>query len=321
MMRPRFAAFVGGLAVLAALTVYAGAGAILHAVAGLKLQGLFIVAALHVPVLVLLGLAWWLVARPMEGASRRVLVWARFVREAASEVLPFSQAGGFAIGLRAAHLGGMRVVSAAASMAVDLVTELWAKLPYVAAGLVALAFLAPHAPLLRAFLLAFVLTLAVAALPFLMRGKFWQTLRFFARRLTARWPSLQLAPDDFEAALAKLLSRRGAIAFAFLLHATCWFLGAAETWVIFRLMARPVSPGAALCIDSLVSVLRTFGFLVPAAAGVQEASYVLVGALFAIAPATAVAVSFVRRAREIVVGAPVFALWQYLEVKARAQAA
>jgi hypothetical protein len=51
-----------------------------------------------------------------------------------------------------------------------------------------------------------------------------------------------------------------------------------------------------------VAGLRTFVFMVPAAAGVQEASYVLACAVFGIAPAAAVAASFARRARDLTLG-------------------
>ena len=59
----------------------------------------------------------------------------------------------------------------------------------------------------------------------------------------------------------------------------------------------------ALVIDGVVSGLRTFVFMVPAAAGVQEASYVLACAAVGITPAAAVAASLARRARDLTLGA------------------
>jgi hypothetical protein len=41
---------------------------------------------------------------------------------------------------------------------------------------------------------------------------------------------------------------------------------------------------------------------VPAAAGVQEAAYLLAGAVFGISPAAALAASLARRARDLVLG-------------------
>jgi uncharacterized membrane protein YbhN (UPF0104 family) len=95
---------------------------------------------------------------------------------------------------------------------------------------------------------------------------------------------------------------------AFALHLLCWFLGAAELWLIFHLLGKPVSATRALVIDGVVSGLRTFVFMVPAAAGVQEASYVLACAAVGISPAVAVAASFARRARDLTMGAATLGL-------------
>ena len=71
----------------------------------------------------------------------------------------------------------------------------------------------------------------------------------------------------------------------------------------------------ALAIDSLVTSLRTFGFFMPAALGVQEAAYVLVCALFGLNPGEAMAFSLVRRARDVLLGLIGLAVWQNLEVR------
>lgn len=309
-------AFLAGLAGLVALTFYAGAGAVLQTFVALKIQGLALVALLHVPLLALLGIAWWSVGREVPGVTRRKLVWARFVRDAVAEVLPFSQAGGYLLGLRVLHVEGIRALPAALSMSVDLVMELWAKIPYITAGLIALIVLAPGSDLLRPLAVALALTLAMASLPVLLRGRLWRLLEAFALLLARRWPDLgTISATDVQQTFEHMFLHRGRLFAGFSIHVFCWFVGAAETWVILALMGTRVSPLTALAVDSLVSALRTFAFLVPAAAGIQEGSYVLVCALFAISPATALAISFTRRAREIVIGVPVIAVWQFQEAR------
>ena len=295
----RVIAFLLGAAILIVLTVYAGAGAVVHALAALRFTGLAAIALLHLPVVALLGWAWWQIGHDLPGATRRKFAWARLVRDAAAEVLPFSQIGGFVLGVRALHLGGVRAIRGALSMSVDLVMELWAKLPYFLAGLIALFAVAPNSHLIRALPIALALTALVVAIPFFFRARLRQALEVsahgdraaLAEPRLARRSERVLRPDiRREAALSR--PRSPSIW-------SCWFIGAAETWVIFALMGMPVSPAEALAIDSLVVGLRTFGFLVPAAAGVQEASYVLVCALFGLPAATAVAVSLIRRARDL----------------------
>jgi putative membrane protein len=318
MRHARGIAFLAGIAGLAALTVYAGAGAVLRALVALRLWGLALVAVLHVPILALLGLAWWSVGREVPSATRRKLIWARFVRDAVAEVLPFSQAGGYLLGLRALHVEGVRALPAALSMSVDLVMELWAKLPYISAGLIALVLIAPDSQLLRPLAAALALTIAVASIPVLLRGRLWRLLESFTLVLARRWPEFAtVSAGDVQQTFDRMFAHRGRLLAGFSIHVFCWFLGAAETWVILALMGTRASPLAALAVDSLVSALRTFAFLVPAAAGVQEASYVLVCALFGIAPATALAISLARRAREFVIGVPVIAVWQITEARRR----
>jgi len=311
----RVIAFVLGAAILIVLTVYAGAGAVVHALAALRFAGLAAIALLHLPVVALLGLAWWQIGHDLPGATRRKFAWARLVRDAAAEVLPFSQIGGFVLGVRALHLGGVRAIRGALSMSVDLVMELWAKLPYFLAGLIALFAVAPNSHLIRALPIALCLTALVVAIPFLFRARLRQALEVSALAIARRWPSLD-SRDEVNAFFDRIFAEKQRLAAAFAIHLACWFIGAAETWVIFALMGMPVSPAEALAIDSLVVGLRTFGFLVPAAAGVQEASYVLVCALFGLPAATAVAVSLIRRARDLAIGVPTLAAWQYLETQA-----
>ena len=79
-------------------------------------------------------------------------------------------------------------------------------------------------------------------------------------------------------------------------------------WVAFRLLGVDLTLWQALAIDGTVVGLRTFGWLVPAAAGVQEASYMLAGAVFGISPAVALAASFARRARDLTLGVGVLGI-------------
>ena len=311
----RVLAFLLGATVLIALTVYAGAGAVVHALAALKVAGLATIALLHLPVVALLGWAWWQIGHDLPGATWRKFAWARLVRDAAAEVLPFSQIGGFVLGVRALHLGGVRALRGALSMSVDLVMELWAKLPYFLSGLIALFAVAPNSHLFRGLPIAVGLTALVVAMPFFLRQRLRQALEVSAIAIARRWPSLD-SGDEMNAFFDRIFAERPRLFAAFAIHLGCWFIGAAETWIIFALMGMPVSPAEALAIDSLVMGLRTFGFLVPAAAGVQEASYVVICALFGLPAATAVAVSLIRRARDLLIGAPTLAAWQYLETQA-----
>lgn len=297
-----------GAAVLAGTLVYAGAGAVVRTLAGLRLTGLLLIVLAHLPIVALMGIAWRLAAGLTRTASAGRFMWARLVRDAAAEALPFSQIGGFVLGVRALRLSGPAALRGVLSMSVDLIVELGAKLPYVLVGVLALLAVAPGSDLMRPLGIGLALTAAAVAAPVLARRRLGNASERLIRRIAQRWPVLvslrQLHLDgDVNAVLDEILRRRGRLALGFGLHVLCWFLGAAELWLVFALLGRPVTAPEALVIDAAVAGLRTFVFMVPAAAGVQEASYVLACAVFGISPAAAVAASLARRARDLTLGA------------------
>jgi putative membrane protein len=296
---------IGVLAVAAAV-VYAGAGAVVHAIASLRLRGLLILIVIHLPIVVLMGIAWWLAAGQDAPASQARFVWARFVRDAAGELLPFLQLGGVLFGIRA--LGrGRAMTLGAVSASIDGVIELTAKVPYVLAALLALLALAPQSRLTRPLSLALAATGIVVVIVLFARRSLTASLEAMARAISARWPEVFSAADGppdhaVRVSFERIFRQRGRLWMTFGLHLGCWFLAAGEAWVTFRLLGIDVSLRQALAIDGTVAGLRTFGWIVPAAAGVQEASYLLAAAVFGIPPAAAIAASFARRARDLLLG-------------------
>ena len=309
MRRTALIALLLGVAALVGTIVYAGIGGVEQAVLRLGFAGLLLVALIHLPVIALTGSAWWLIGAELPGASAWKFIWARYVREATAEVLPFSQLGGIVAGARSLRLAGLESLPVAATLLKDLLLEQLAKVPYVLAGLAVLLLGGRDAPLrLVAAALAPLGLLALAAL--LGRARLVGLLTRLAAALARRWPALGVGGT---ASLERLWrwDRRALAAFA--THALTWVLGAGETWVVCRLMGLAVSPAQALVIDSLFSGLRTVGFAVPAALGVQEAGYVLACALVGVPAAPAVALSLIRRVREMLLCVPALGIWQAVE--------
>ena len=58
---------------------------------------------------------------------------------------------------------------------------------------------------------------------------------------------------------------------------------------------------------------RSIAFAVPNAVGVQEGAYILLGASFGLTPETALALSLLKRARDLTIGVPALVAWQLLE--------
>ena len=310
--RIRLAIFLTGVAALIGATAYAGVNTVVHLLGTLRLSGLATITLMHLPIIVLMGLAWWCVGR--DTGRPLIFIGARLVRDSVAEVLPFSQIGGFLSGLRLLALTGSNMLGGAVSMLADLILEFSAKLFYTLLGIVALVWLLPGVHPIRPFFLALICLFAVCSVFLLFQDRFKAVLN----RLL-RWGIRTWAPSrhdgNIESNITRVFDRRRALP-SFAIHAGCWLFGAAEAWVTLRLMGIGVNGAQALVIDSLATAFRSIGFLVPAALGVQEAGYILVCALFGIAPAGAIAFSLSRRARDLLLGLAGLSIWQALEIQA-----
>ena len=251
--------------------------------------------------------------RDVRGATPVNFIAARLVRDSVSEALPFSQIGGFLSGLRMLALTGADALRGAFAMFADLIIEFSAKLLYASAGVLVLFHILPGSTLIRPFVAVLACAIAVLVAVTLSRRHINIMLGNVAPRLIGAWVA-QKPGHDLRAEFARF-SWRGAMP-CFAIHLSCWLFGAVEAWITLKLMGIPVTTGQALVIDSVATTLRTFGILVPAAIGVQEAGYVLACALFGIGPGGAVAFSLVRRARDLLIAMPGFAAWQFLELRA-----
>jgi uncharacterized membrane protein YbhN (UPF0104 family) len=100
-----------------------------------------------------------------------------------------------------------------------------------------------------------------------------------------------------------------------LVHLIGWICTGVAGFIAYRALGVQIEFNDALAIEALLSAAAALAFLVPVNAGVQEAGYAGLGAIFGVPPELSLAVSFLRRARDIVVGVPILLLWQYLEMR------
>ena len=93
---------------------------------------------------------------------------------------------------------------------------------------------------------------------------------------------------------------RGRFAGALLLAFVNWLLGAVEIYYTLLFLGHPISWADAWIIEAVAQMVRTGAFFIPAAIGVQEGAFLLIcGAITGSAP-LGVAVSVIRRIREII---------------------
>jgi putative membrane protein len=304
-------AVIAGVSAMVALVWRLGAAAVLHSLVAVGALGFVSVCLIHTALIAVMGLAWYAL---LPGTRPWVAIWGRFVRDAGSEVLPLSQVGGYVLGTRAIALCGVPATRGAASTIVDVTLEFVGQLGYVALGLAWLVHL--HAETIPPWIVAAGLAVAcglAAVFVFVQRHGVRNVYRI-ARILGRGWAEKTAAgAATLHEALDAIYRHRGGVWASLLLHFLCWVASASEVWVALWFAGHPIAFGSALTIESLVYAMRTVAFVAPNAVGVQEGAYILLGTAFGLSPEMALALSFLKRARDLTIGLPVLALWQAVE--------
>jgi putative membrane protein len=305
-----------GLSLGTVLIGWFGAGRVLAGVLSVGWGGFAVVLGWQLLLFAILGLAWDAIAPRREGRRPWVFIWGRMVRDASANCLPFSQVGGFVFGARAVTLHGVGWPLATASTVVDVTAEFLAELAFTGIGLGILIARAPNSRLAVPVEVGLSLAvLAGLALIVLQQGAAPLFARV-GRRIVGRW--FTDAHERFTALQAELSLSYGRtlrLVVGFAVHLLCWLGTGVGGWITYRLLGVPIDFDDALAIEALLAAASAAAFLVPVSAGVQEAGYAGLGAIFGVAPELSLAVSLVRRARDLALGVPILLVWQLLEMR------
>lgn len=309
------AALLAGFAFATLLVAHFGFADVGKVIATAGWTGIAAVSGFQFLLEVMMGAAWWLlVRRRRPGAAVWTFIWGRLLRDAGSEVLPLSQVGGYVLGARAVMLRGIDAALAAASTVVDVTVEFGSQLLYTALGLLLLWHYRPHSDLSVPVLVG--LVLAVAAIAGFVAAQ-RRKLRLFdrlAERMAQGWlAALAAGTEAMQSHVRAIHDDRAAMLGSFGFHLATWLASTVEAWIALRLLGAPLGIGAVLVIESLLYATRSVAFLVPNALGVQEGAYIVLGGLFGLPPDVALALSLVKRARDLVLGVPVLLIWQIVE--------
>ncbi|MGH7069118.1 MAG: lysylphosphatidylglycerol synthase domain-containing protein [Acetobacteraceae bacterium] len=308
------AAALAGLAGSTVLIAWFGFHRVLSAALSVGWHGFAILILWQGVVFALLGLAWWTLVprRPALG----LLVWARMVRDATSNCLPLSAVGGFVFGARVANMGGLTWPMASASTLADVTTEFLSQLVFAGGGLAFLVVDHPGSPLALPFSIGIGLgVFGAIAFIGLQHGSAGLAERF-GRRFGAAWMSgLAARIGLMQREIHLIYANRILFAAASLLHLGAWIANGVGSWFIMRLIGADIGLPAALAIEGLLQAALTVAFAVPGFAGVQELAYVGLGGIFGLPADAAIAVSLVRRARDLAIGVPVLLTWQLCEAR------
>jgi putative membrane protein len=300
-----------GLAVIAGLIDFFGPEPVLRSLYAIGWGAFAAVCVIHLALIAVMGMAWRVL---LPGTSPWAAIWGRLVRESGAELLPLSQVGGYVLGARAANLFGVAAASAAASTIVDVTLEFFAEIVYIAIALLWLVHLRPGAGFGLPATVGVAFAAVLAALFLRVQRRGFDRLDRFARMIGAGWA--ERTADGAAAlhnAIHSIYDRRLGLSANSLLHLACWIASGIEVWLALRFAGAPLNFGKVVVLEALVYAARTVAFAVPIGVGAQEGAYVLVGASLGLGPEMALALSFLKRARDMAIGLPTLGALQAIE--------
>lgn len=296
-----------------------GFAEIARALAGLGIGGFLLFLAAYLLVVLALGAAW---ASSTDDRSRPfwVYAWARTVREAGNDLLPFSQLGGLLLGFKVLAGAGLPLVRIYAATIIDLTTEMVSQLLLVLTGLAVAAMLLQGRAVADTSGLAPILWvggLGMVALTLLFVLLQRPALTLAAKLAAKLLPAAQEMIDDVRAELVRFGERPAAMLPSFLWNVAAWLLSVFSVWLACRLLGSPIGFMAALALEALISVLRSGVFFMPGALGVQEAGYAFLAPLVGLDREAALALALLKRGRDVVFGVPTLLAWQWTLIRGR----
>jgi putative membrane protein len=303
-----------GLAAVVALLVFNDVDAIGRTLLMAGWGLLFVVVA-HMPLTLCAALGWReLIEDPRPPGLLR-LFKLRWIKEAVNALLPVAQVGGEFVRGRLLIAEGVSVRTAAASCTVDVAAGIFSLFAYTLMGL-AFFLLAPHDLKVasiaeRAIAAGGVIAVAMVLAPRLGLLKLVERL---LDKISAGqdWATLG-ETSGLHDAVVSLYRQPKRLWTSAGWHLVAWMLGTVETFVAMAVLGLHPTLAEAFVIDSLGQGVRAAGFAVPGALGVQEGGYILVCGLFGVGPDQALALSFVRRLREMILGVPGLVVWGRME--------
>ncbi len=308
-------AFVG-LFLATLLIGWYGFDRVLSAMLSVSGSGFALLCVWQMVLFLINGSAWDVTMRAFGWRRLGVIIWGRMVRESASNCLPFSQLGGFIAGIRAVTGHGITLRQATASTVVDVTAEFLAQIAFAAVAMLILLAHGRDIALAVPMIIGLALAFGVCLLFMWLQRRGISPLTRLSQRIAGGWFSgTQERISALQAELTAMYKYPTGVALSFIVHILGWIGTGVGGWIAFRLLGVHISLIDALAIEGLLHAVLATAFLVPGYAGVQEAAYAGIGALFGIPAEFALAVSLLRRSRDIAVGIPILVIWQVIEVR------
>ncbi len=302
---------LAGLAAATALFIWHGVGPVLAAFAAAGL-GIVWSSLFHVVSMALNARAWHILLPGRGRASLWFFLWAVWLREAVNGLLPVARIGGEVVSAQLLIRRGLRPVTAAASLVVDMTVSLLSQFTFTLLGLALLVARGAGGGVARDVALGLLATVPLVAAVFVVQrvGLFTLLAKLFRALFAGRFDALVGGAVPLDRAVRRLYRRRRALLACFVWQLAGWSAGSGEIWLALLFLGHPIALADAFVIEALIQALSSSAFIVPGALGVQEGGFLVIGGLIGLPPELALALALVRRARDVIIFVPALLMWQ-----------
>jgi putative membrane protein len=299
-------AILAGLGLGSYLFVSTGPAIVLGLLAGAG-YGVGLVIAFHLAQILFDSLAWQMLLPRAVRPRLNTFIVLRWIREATNNLLPVAQIGGEVVTARLLSLFGVGMAAAGASTAIDLTLEMLSQIVFSLLGVALLMSFGPLPEPLREASIYALMGLSGVGILFVVAqwSGVFRLIEQALLRVGSRlgWQSLEDIAGLHRAIIDTWRAPKAVLACGGL-HLVSWLLGGLEVMLACHYLGHPVSLRQGLVLESLSQAMKAAGFAIPGGLGVQEGGFLLLAPLCGLPAADAMALSLLKRLRELVFGIP-----------------
>lgn len=307
---------LAGLGLAGWLLASYGTGRILDLVGQAGWFGIAAVIVFHLSQVLFSASAWRAVSGPLvRRPSLAMFCVLRWVREGVNNLLPVAQIGGEFVVTRLMQRQGVPLAPAIAGVVADLTIEMATQIAFTLLGLGLLLHAVGGGGGIAGSVVGF-LAVAVLLVAAVLGAQWFGLAHVFEVAFMRVGRALGWAGaadvEGLHQALLDCYRRSRSVLASVLWHTISWLLGGVEVCLALHFLGHDIDLAKGTVIESLGQALRAAGFAVPGALGLQEGGLVVICGVFGLSPELAIALSLVKRVRELVLGVPALVASQLL---------
>jgi putative membrane protein len=303
-----------GVALFTGLLIFQGAGQV-GAVVAMAGAGLVWASLYHLVPMIVNAAAWRMLFVAGPPPTLLQMTFAVWIRESVNGLLPVARIGGEVVSYRVLTRMGFRPAPVAASLIADITLSMVSQFIFTIIGLVMLLLrIDDTAEVWRVIGGLIVFLPLVAGMLALQRiGIVNLGARLVGTLFGDRWSELIGNAARLDRVLRLVYRRATRVVGSVVWQLAGWTLGAGEIWLALKFLGHPINLYDSFLLESTAQAVSSAAFVVPAAIGVQEGAFLLLGTMLGLDPSIALAVGIARRIRDVIVYVPGLLVWQVAE--------